>query len=35
VLPHRIMVRPEQRVRGVTALACVEEALRAVPVPLP
>ena len=33
VLPHRIMVRPEQRVRGVTALACVEEAMRSVAVP--
>lgn len=35
VLPHRIMVRPEQRVRGVTALSCVEEALKSVPVPVP
>lgn len=33
VLPHRIMVRPEQRIRGMTALACVEEVLRTVAVP--
>ena len=34
VLAHRIIVKPEQRIRGVTALSCVEEALRRSPVPV-
>ena len=34
VLAHRIIVRPEQRVRGVTAASCVQEALTRVPVPV-
>ncbi|MCS6776437.1 MAG: MoxR family ATPase [Chthonomonadaceae bacterium] len=33
-LAHRIIVRPEQRVRGVTAAACVQEALGRVAVPV-
>ncbi len=34
VLAHRIIVRPEQRMRGVTALSCVQEALNRVAVPV-
>jgi MoxR-like ATPase len=34
ILAHRIIVRPEQRVRGVTAFTCVEEAISRVPVPV-
>ncbi len=34
VLAHRIIVRPEQRMRGVSALECVQEALNRVPVPV-
>jgi len=34
ILAHRIIVRPEQRIRGVTSLACVEEALHRIPVPV-
>jgi MoxR-like ATPase len=33
-LPHRVIVRPEQRIRGVTALSCVKEALERVRVPV-
>lgn len=33
-LAHRIIVRPEQRVRGITATACVQEALGRVAVPV-
>ncbi len=34
ILAHRIIVRPEQRVRGVTPSSCVQEALQRVPVPV-
>ena len=34
VLAHRIIVRPEQRVRGVTPASCVQQALQHVPVPV-
>jgi len=34
ILSHRIIVRPEQRIRGVTAGDCVREALQRVPVPV-
>jgi MoxR-like ATPase len=34
IIAHRIIVRPEQRIRGVTAVACVDEILRRVPVPV-
>ena len=34
ILAHRIIVRPEQRVRGVTAFSCVEEALNRTAVPV-
>jgi MoxR-like ATPase len=34
ILAHRIIVRPEQRIRGMTTLACVQEALRRVPIPV-
>ncbi len=34
ILAHRIIVRPEQRVRGVTAFSCVEEALNRTSVPV-
>jgi MoxR-like ATPase len=34
ILTHRIIVRPEQRVRGVTPHTCVQEALQRVPVPV-
>jgi MoxR-like ATPase len=34
VLAHRIIVRPEQRVRGVTAVSCIQEALKQVAVPV-
>lgn len=34
ILAHRIIVRPEQRVRGVTAQHCVQEALNRVAVPV-
>jgi len=33
-LPHRVIVRPEQRIRGVTSLTCVMDALKLVPVPV-
>lgn len=33
-LPHRIIVRPEQRIRGVTSLRCVEDALGSVKTPV-
>ena len=32
ILVHRLIVRPEQRVRGVTAEACVQELLQRIPV---
>ena len=32
VLAHRLIVRPDQRVRGLTAAACVESLLKSVPV---
>ena len=34
ILAHRIIVRPEQRVRGVTPASCVAQALQQVPVPV-
>jgi MoxR-like ATPase len=34
ILAHRIIVRPEQRVRGVTAESCVQDALTRVAVPV-
>jgi MoxR-like ATPase len=34
ILAHRIIVRPEQRIRGVTAASCAREALNRVPVPV-
>ncbi|HLJ54557.1 MAG TPA: MoxR family ATPase [Chthonomonadaceae bacterium] len=34
ILAHRIIVRPEQRVRGVTPATCVAQALQTVPVPV-
>ncbi len=34
ILAHRIIVRPEQRVRGVTPASCVEQALQRVAVPV-
>ena len=34
ILAHRIIVRPELRVRGTTSLNCVEEILTKVPVPV-
>ncbi|HZP83230.1 MAG TPA: MoxR family ATPase [Chthonomonadaceae bacterium] len=34
VLAHRIIVRPEQRMRGVSAMECVQEVLNRVPVPV-
>ncbi|MCC6730479.1 MAG: MoxR family ATPase [Chthonomonadales bacterium] len=34
VLAHRIIVRPEQRIRGLTARECVAEILERVPVPV-
>jgi MoxR-like ATPase len=34
ILSHRIIVRPEQRVRGVTSESCVQEALNRVAVPV-
>lgn len=34
ILAHRIIVRPDQRVRGVTALACIEEAMLRARVPV-
>ena len=34
ILAHRIIVRPEQRIRGMTSQACVQEALRRVPIPV-
>jgi MoxR-like ATPase len=34
ILSHRIIVRPEQRVRGVTPASCVQEALHRVTVPV-
>jgi len=34
VLAHRIIVKPEQRVRGVTPLSCVQEAIQRVAVPV-
>lgn len=34
ILAHRIIVRPEQRVRGVTPESCVEQALQRVAVPV-
>lgn len=33
VLSHRVIIRPEQRVRGVTASACIQEILSSVNVP--
>ena len=32
ILAHRIIVRPDQRVRGLTPAACIENALKTVPV---
>jgi MoxR-like ATPase len=34
VLAHRVIVRPEQRIKGVTAEQCVGEVLRSVAVPV-
>lgn len=34
VLAHRIIVRPEQRIRGVSAEVCVQEAIAKTPVPV-
>ena len=34
VLSHRIIVRPEQRVRGITAADCVQEVIQRTPVPV-
>ncbi len=34
VLAHRIIVRPEQRIRGVTAFTCIEETLGRISVPV-
>ena len=34
VLAHRLIVRPEQRIRGITAFSCIEEALKHVSVPV-
>lgn len=34
VLAHRILVRPEHRMRGVSAFSCVQEVLNRVPVPV-
>ena len=34
VLAHRIIVRPEQRIRGVTAFSCIEDALQRIKVPV-
>jgi MoxR-like ATPase len=33
-LPHRVIVRPEQRIRGISSLSCVMEALEKVRVPV-
>src|SRR5689334_21163357 len=32
ILAHRIVVRPEHRIRGMTAQACVQDAMNRVPV---
>lgn len=34
VLGHRVVVRPDQRMRGATAAGCVQEAMGRVPVPV-
>ena len=34
ILSHRIIVRPEQRVRGLTAADCIREAVNGTPVPV-
>ena len=34
ILGHRMIVRPEQRIRGVTAAVCVQETLERTPVPV-
>lgn len=34
ILAHRIMVRPEQRIRGVSAISCVQEVIQSVTVPI-
>lgn len=34
VLAHRLIVRPEQRVKGVTAISLIQEILQRVPVPV-
>lgn len=34
ILAHRIIVRPEQRIRGVTALSCVQKVLEDIKVPV-
>ncbi len=34
ILAHRIIVKPEQRIKGVTAMSCIEEALRSCSVPI-
>ena len=34
VLAHRVIVRPDHRIRGVTALSCVQDILKKIPVPV-
>lgn len=34
VLAHRLIVRPEQRIKGATSVGCISEILRSVPVPV-
>ena len=34
VLAHRVIVRPDQRIKGVTPLSCVQDILKRIPVPV-
>jgi len=34
ILAHRIIVRPEQRIKGITAASCVQDVLQRIPVPV-
>ena len=34
VLVHRIIIRPDQRIRGVSAVSCVQDILKKIPVPV-